>query len=72
MLVYTIVLFAFCIALVPLHVMGRSFLAAALIVGGWFLFDAIRVLRNEAQSFARAHVQVFAGLSRADVPRRRH
>jgi protoheme IX farnesyltransferase len=53
MLVYTIVLFVFCVALVPLHVMGPIFLAAAVIVGGWFLFDAIRVLRNESQTFAR-------------------
>jgi protoheme IX farnesyltransferase len=53
MLVYTIVLFVFCIALVPLHVMGPIFLAAAVIVGGWFLFDAIRVLRNDEKTFAR-------------------
>jgi protoheme IX farnesyltransferase len=53
MLIYTIVLFVFCIALVPLHVMGPIFLAAAVIVGGWFLFDAIRVLRNDSQLFAR-------------------
>lgn len=53
MLVYTIVLFVFCIALVPLHVFGPIFLAAALVVGGWFLFDAIRVLRNDSKLFAR-------------------
>ena len=53
MLVYTIVLFVFCIALVPLHVMGPIFLAAAVVVGGWFLFDAIRVLRNDSQIYAR-------------------
>jgi heme o synthase len=53
MLVYTILLFAFCIALVPLHVMGPIFLAAAVLAGGWFLFDAIRVLRNDSQLFAR-------------------
>ena len=53
MLVYTIVLFAFCIALVPLHVMGPVFLAAALVVGGWFLFDAIRVLRSDSRLLAR-------------------
>ena len=53
MLVYTIVLFVFCIALVPLHVMGPIFLAAAVIVGGWFLFDAIRVQRTASKIFAR-------------------
>jgi protoheme IX farnesyltransferase len=53
MLVYTIVLFVFCIALVPLHIFGPIFLAAAVIVGGWFLFDAIRVFRDEGQSLAR-------------------
>jgi protoheme IX farnesyltransferase len=53
MLVYTVILFAFCIALVPLHVMGPIFLAAALIVGGWFLYDAVRVLRSDSQLLAR-------------------
>jgi len=53
MLAYTLVLFAFCLALVALHVMGAIFLAAAVIVGGWFLFDAVRVLRNDAPRFAR-------------------
>ncbi len=53
MLIYTIVLFVFCIALVPLHVMGPIFLAAAVIAGGWFLFDAIRVLRHDGQAYAR-------------------
>jgi len=53
MLAYTIVLFVFCVALVPLHVMGPIFLAAALVAGGWFLFDAINVLRNDSQTFAR-------------------
>jgi heme o synthase len=53
MLAYTAVLFVFCIALVPLHVMGPIFLAASVIVGGWFLFDAMRVLRNDSKLFAR-------------------
>src|ERR1700735_4741740 len=52
MLVYTIVLFVFCIALVPLHVMGPIFLVAAIIVGGWFLYDAINVLRNDSRQLA--------------------
>jgi protoheme IX farnesyltransferase len=53
MLIYTIVLFVFCIALVPLHVMGPIFLVAAIIVGGWFLYDAINVLRNDSRQLAR-------------------
>lgn len=53
MLIYTIVLFVFCIALIPLHVMGPIFLAAALIVGGWFLYDAINVLRTDSRLVAR-------------------
>jgi protoheme IX farnesyltransferase len=53
MLIYTIVLFVFCIALVPLHVMGPIFLVAALVVGGWFLYDAINVLRNDSRLLAR-------------------
>ncbi len=53
MLAYTILLFAFNVALVPLHVMGPVFLAANLFLGGWFIYDAIRVLRNESQLFAR-------------------
>ena len=53
MLAYTIALFVFCVALVPLHVMGPIFLAAALILGGWFIYDALRVLRNDSQLYAR-------------------
>jgi protoheme IX farnesyltransferase len=53
MLAYTIVLFVFCIALVPLHVFGPIFLVAAIVVGGWFLYDAINVLRNDSQLLAR-------------------
>ncbi len=53
MLVYTVVLFVFCVALVPLHVFGPIFLAAALVLGGWFVYDAIRVLRNEGTKYAR-------------------
>jgi heme o synthase len=53
MLIYTVILFVFCIALVPLHVFGPIFLAAAVIVGGWFLYDAINVLRHDSQQLAR-------------------
>ena len=53
MLVYTIVLFAFCLATWPLHIMGPIFFAAAVIVGGWFLYDAIHVLRTDSKLLAR-------------------
>jgi len=53
MLIYTLVLFVFCVALVPLHVFGPIFLVAALLVGGWFVYDAVRVLRTQEQSYAR-------------------
>jgi protoheme IX farnesyltransferase len=53
MLAYTIALFVFCLALVPSHVMGPIFLAAALLVGGWFLYDAIRVLCSDSPLLAR-------------------
>jgi protoheme IX farnesyltransferase len=53
MFVYTLVLFVFCIALVAFHVMGPIFLVAALTVGGWFLYDAVRVLCNAERRFAR-------------------
>ena len=53
MLVYTLILFAFCAGLVAFHVMGPIFLFAALACGGVFLFDAILVLRNTGQIYAR-------------------
>ena len=53
MLIYTIILFVFCIALVPLHVFGPIFLAAAIVLGGWFLYDAINVLRHDSRLLAR-------------------
>jgi protoheme IX farnesyltransferase len=53
MLVYTIVLFAFCLATWPLHIMGPIFFGAAAIVGGWFLYDAIHVLRTDSKLLAR-------------------
>jgi protoheme IX farnesyltransferase len=51
--IYTAVLFAFCIALTPLHVMGPIWLAAALAVGGTFLYHATRVLRSDSRACAR-------------------
>ena len=71
MLIYTIVLFVFCIALVPLHVFGpdlprRRDHRRRLV--------SLRCDQRAAQRFATArarHVQVFADVSRADVPGRR-
>jgi protoheme IX farnesyltransferase len=53
-LIYTIVLFVFCVALVPLHVMGPIFLAAALVFNGRFLYDAIRLLGDDSKRYARS------------------
>ncbi len=52
-------------------VFRTDLLAAALIVGGWFLFGGARPAQRRAVVRAR-DVQIFARLSRADVPRRRH
>jgi protoheme IX farnesyltransferase len=52
-LIYTIVLFAFGIALVPLHVFGWIFLVAAIALGGRFLYDAIRLLGDDTKNAAR-------------------
>jgi protoheme IX farnesyltransferase len=52
-LIYTIVLFVFSVALVPLHVMGPIFLVAALLLNARFLYDAIRLLRDDTKRYAR-------------------
>jgi protoheme IX farnesyltransferase len=52
--IYAAVLFAFCVALTPLHVMGPLWLVAALTVGGKFLYDAFRVLLSGERAYARA------------------
>jgi protoheme IX farnesyltransferase len=52
--IYAVVLFAFCVALTPLHVMGPLWLVAALTVGGKFLYDAFRVLLSGERPYARA------------------
>jgi protoheme IX farnesyltransferase len=53
-LIYTIVLFAFCVALVPLHVMGPIFLVGALAFNGRFLYDAIKLLGDDTKRYARS------------------
>lgn len=52
--IYAVVLFVFCVALTPLHVMGPLWLVASLAVGGKFLYDAFRVLRSNERPYARA------------------
>jgi protoheme IX farnesyltransferase len=52
-LIYTIALFAFSLALVPLHVMGPIFLVAALLLNARFLYDAIKLLRDDTKRYAR-------------------
>jgi protoheme IX farnesyltransferase len=44
---YSIVLVAASLALYPLHVMGALYFAAAAVLGGIFLLDAIRTLREK-------------------------
>jgi protoheme IX farnesyltransferase len=53
MLLYTIALFGFSIALVPLHVMGPIFLVAAVVLNARFLYDAIKLLRDDTKRYAR-------------------
>jgi protoheme IX farnesyltransferase len=53
-LIYTVVLFAFSVALVPLHVMGPIFLAAAVLLNARFLFDAIKLLGDDTKRYARS------------------
>jgi protoheme IX farnesyltransferase len=52
--IYAAVLFVFCVALTPLHVMGPIWFVAALGVGGTFLVDAYRVLISGSRLHARA------------------
>jgi len=52
--IYAAVLFVFCVALTPLHVMGPIWLLASLTVGGKFLYDAFRVLLSGERAYARA------------------
>jgi protoheme IX farnesyltransferase len=51
--IYAAVLFAFCVALTPLHIMGPIWLVAALGVGGKFAYDALRLLIGGTRPQAR-------------------
>ena len=68
MLAYTIVLFVFCVALVAAARHGADFPGRDAGLGRLVhLRRRARAARRRRQRFARAHVQVFAALSRADV-----
>jgi protoheme IX farnesyltransferase len=47
---YSILLVAASLALYPLHVMGAFYFAAAAVLGGIFLFDALRTWREQSGS----------------------
>ncbi|MHB8177898.1 MAG: heme o synthase [Vulcanimicrobiaceae bacterium] len=49
---YSVVLVAASLALYPLHVMGALYFAAAAVLGGIFLFDALRTLRDTGNAWA--------------------
>jgi protoheme IX farnesyltransferase len=53
-LAYTIALTIFCIALVPLHVMGPIFLVAAIACNARFVYDAVMLLRDDGKRYARS------------------
>jgi heme o synthase len=46
-LYYSLVLVVASLALYPLHVMGALYFGAAAVLGGWFLLDAVRTLRDK-------------------------
>jgi protoheme IX farnesyltransferase len=53
-MVYTLVMVAMSIALVPLHVMDVWYLVPALVLGGLFIRGAFRVLQNPTRPRARS------------------
>ncbi|MBV8584526.1 MAG: protoheme IX farnesyltransferase [Candidatus Eremiobacteraeota bacterium] len=50
---YSVILVLASLALYPLHVMGAVYFAAAAVLGGIFLLEAIRTWRGDAKSCAR-------------------
>ncbi len=50
---YTILLVAASIALYPLHIMGAAYTAAAVVLGGIFLYDTIRTWKDPGKTWAR-------------------
>ena len=52
-LIYSIVLVAASLALVPLHVAGPAYGAAAAILGAIFLYDAVKVLADQSRRWPR-------------------
>jgi len=50
---YSIILVAASLVLYPLHVMGPFYFAAAAVLGGIFLLDAVRTMKDASQIWAR-------------------
>ena len=66
---YSLLLVAASLALYPLHVMGAFYFAAAAVLGGVFLLDAVRTWREQI-GYAAARSRLFRyslALPRADV-----
>jgi protoheme IX farnesyltransferase len=53
MLYYTLALVPVTLAPVPLGLLGWPYLAAALVLDGWFVWHGVRVLRERTQGAAR-------------------
>ena len=50
---YTIVLVIASLALYPMHIMGALYFAAAGILGGIFIFDAVRLMSDAGKTWSR-------------------
>ena len=58
MLRYTLALIPVTLAPVPLGLLGTGYLVAAILLGGWFVWHAVRVLRERTRTAARRMFQV--------------
>jgi protoheme IX farnesyltransferase len=52
-LIYTVIMIATTLLLIVTHTSGLVYLLLAIGLGGWFLYDAIRLLREQTQRAAR-------------------
>jgi protoheme IX farnesyltransferase len=52
-LAYTIVLIAVCAGAYAIGIMGPIFLVASLALGGWFAYDAVKLLHDDTKVYAR-------------------
>ena len=50
---YTLLLVAASVALYPLHIMGAAYTAAAVVLGGIFIYDTIRTWKDPGKTWAR-------------------